>query len=116
VGVGVSSRNFKKAVDCNRIKRLGREATSSNGLLKEKLFLLPEAISVSQYTARIARFQIGEGKMEIILRDSKGMSMKMFWAGWHCLHLIDQALPVIVSPAGPKCRIHPAVLRMASKR
>lgn len=26
MGVGVSSRNFKRAVDRNRIKRLGREA------------------------------------------------------------------------------------------
>jgi ribonuclease P protein component len=37
-GIGVSSRNFKKAVDRNRIKRLGREAwRTQNKALKEKL-------------------------------------------------------------------------------
>ena len=71
VGVGVSSRNFKKAVDRNRIKRLGREAYRlSSGSLKKKVISSSVRLSLFlNYTAKeLPDFKSVKEKIEIILR------------------------------------------------
>ena len=70
-GFGVSSRNFKKAVDRNRIKRTGREAYRlANGMLKEKVKASGVRLSLFlNYTGReLPDFHLVKEKMEIILR------------------------------------------------
>ena len=70
-GIGVSSRNFKKAVDRNRIKRLTREA------YRLQKFLLEEKLSNSKcslavffiFTGKeIPEFSLVKDKAAIILR------------------------------------------------
>jgi ribonuclease P protein component len=70
-GFGVSSRNFKKAVDRNRIKRTGREAYRlANGMLKEKVKASGVRLSLFlNYTGReLPDFHLVKEKMENILK------------------------------------------------
>lgn len=70
-GVGVSSRNFKKAVDRNRIKRLAREAYRlQKPLLREKLINNQSSLSVFFiFTGKeLPDFNLVKDKAAIILR------------------------------------------------
>ena len=70
-GFGVSSRNFKKAVDRNRIKRIGRETFRlENGMLKEKVKASGVRLSLFlNYTGReLPNFHLVKEKIKIILR------------------------------------------------
>jgi ribonuclease P protein component len=70
-GAGVSSRNFKKAVDRNRIKRLTREAYRlQNFLLKERINESEQSLSVFFiYTGReLPDFNLVKDKTVIALK------------------------------------------------
>jgi ribonuclease P protein component len=70
-GVGVSSRNFKKAVDRNRIKRLSREAyrLQKQSLLDTLVAANKEMRLFIIYTGReLPQFELVKEKTAIILK------------------------------------------------
>ena len=70
-GVGVSNKNFKKAVDRNRIKRLTREAWRlQKNDLKEKLRVNSRQLNVFLiYTGKVVPdFTIAKGKVAVVLK------------------------------------------------
>jgi ribonuclease P protein component len=70
-GVGVSSKNFKKAVERNRVKRLVREAWRlQKNLLQEKLKEKGLVLNVfCIYTnAELPDYQFVAGKMETVIK------------------------------------------------
>ena len=70
-GVGVSTRNFKKAVDRNRIKRLTREAYRlQKSALQQTMKGHPQALSVFLiYTGKeLPAFLLVKEKLDLILQ------------------------------------------------
>lgn len=70
-GIGVSSKNFKKAVDRNRIKRLAREAWRLQNIeLKEKLKTVGSQLDVFFiYTGKdLPDFKIVKDKLAVALK------------------------------------------------
>lgn len=70
-GIGVSSKNFKKAVDRNRIKRLAREAWRLQNIeLKEKLKTVGSQLNVFFiYTGKdLPDFKIVKDKLAVALK------------------------------------------------
>jgi ribonuclease P protein component len=70
-GVGVSSRNFKKAVERNRIKRLTREAYRlQKNELKDKLTVVDKGLSIFLiYTGKeLPEFDLVKQKVAVALK------------------------------------------------
>lgn len=70
-GVGVSSRNFKKAVERNRIKRLTREAYRlQKNELKDKLTVVDKGLSIFLiYTSKeLPEFDLVKQKVAVALK------------------------------------------------
>jgi len=70
-GVGVSSRNFKKAVERNRIKRLTREACRlQKNELKDKLTAVDKGLSIFLiYTGKeLPEFDLVKQKVAVALK------------------------------------------------